>query len=677
MKAIKYIIPFLCVTTMLTACTDDDYSVLEKSGTPQIQVTSPGTILMGDTMKVSVGCSDAAGIALSTLKAELCYGDEVVESTTLRTQVAGQYLVKLPVPFLRYVPNGEAKLKLTLQNATTKTSVTTVTVPVERPHIEGLLFVNSDGESFPMTEVADYQYAVTIRPSATAFKGHFQTADKHWLFGSDGSEMALGGTGNVDFRSESTGDTDVTFNIFDYTYGPNIDSEVAALMFTADENTITREMTQGRTYAISGIVNSSWFVDNDFFEDNGDGTYTFIPISGEYTMVAYSEYSFLQVYPGTASAPATLQPDGTGAIWIIGSKGINKPFLDSDNNQGWWTDIDKDFCMAPISEKTYRITLTVGKQLSAEEVNFKFFGQPNWGIEFLGDGSGDYNLTCNNDVFGVGMGKEVNGADNGNIFLREGAVLTEGTTYVFTIDLTAGVANGKLTVTEGAAKMAKEVSLDNATPQTMNIKKGSLFRLTGVVESDWFVDNDFFVDNNDGTYTFAAMTGDYSLVGYNDYKYVQVYVADASGQPATLQPDGTGAIWIIGSKGINKPYLDSPNNEGWWTDVDKDFCLAPIAAGKYRITLTVGKQLSAEEVNFKFFGQPNWGIEFLGDGSGDYNLTCNNDVFGVGMGKEVNGADNGNIFLQDGVELTDGDTYEFTIDLTAGCANGKLSIVKK
>ena len=90
MKAIKHIIPFLCAMALLTACSDDDYSVLEKSGTPQIQATSPGTILMGDTMKVSVGCSDAAGIALSTLKAELCYGDEVVESTLLRTKVAGQ-----------------------------------------------------------------------------------------------------------------------------------------------------------------------------------------------------------------------------------------------------------------------------------------------------------------------------------------------------------------------------------------------------------------------------------------------------------------------------------------------------------------------------------------------------------------------------------------------------------
>jgi hypothetical protein len=100
--------------------------------------------------------------------------------------------------------------------------------------------------------------------------------------------------------------------------------------------------------------------------------------------------------------------------------------------------------------------------------------------------------------------------------------------------------------------------------------------------------------------------------------------------------------------------------------------MAPIAKGVYRITLTVGQQLSATGVNFKFFGQPTWGIEFNGQG-GDYHLDSDNDWFRVNAAD----SDNGNIFLKDGVILTDGETYVFTIDLTAGVANGVLTVEKK
>ena len=54
--------------------------------------------------------------------------------------------------------------------------------------------------------------------------------------------------------------------------------------------------------------------------------------------------------------------------------------------------------------------------------------------------------------------------------------------------------------------------------------------------------------------------------------------------------------------------------------------MAPIAKGVYRITLTVGQQLAATGINFKFFGQPTWGIEFNGQG-GDYHLDSDNDWF--------------------------------------------------
>lgn len=653
---------------MLTSCIDEDYKNIVQQGDPLIGVNALGNAQMGETVNFTVNCTDKTGERLSTLKAELLFTDEAVDATTIRTKEAGDYSVSLNVPYLQYIPNGEAKVRLTLQNVTTSTTIVEVPLTVERPHFSDLQFITADSTVYQMTEGDDYLYTVTVPTAESAFKGYFMTRDGKYSFGSNGSEIELGQRGNIDFVTNNTGDVLVSFNTCDYTFGPNEEITIQPLNFTEAENVITRQMQQGREYTIGGIVADDWYIDPDFFELNDDGNYVFRAIDGTYTLTAYGNYKFVQVYSGTASEPSTLQADGTGAIWVIGGNGINKPFLSTKNNNGWWTGTEWDQAAAQIKEKVYQITLTVGKQLSATDVNFKFFGQPNWGIEFKGDGS-DYSLVCNSDVFGVGDG---NGHDNGNIYLKEGATLNEGETYIFTIDLTGGTKNAPLTVKKGAGEGAQLVTLADKEPQAMSIKKGATLQFDGVVGNDWYVDPDFLKDNGDGTYTFLCISGQYAIKAYTDYQYVQVYPVNDEGKPATMQADGTGSIWVIGSDCVNKPFLTSANNKGWWTDPDWDQCMAPIAKGVYRITLTVGQQLAATGVNFKFFGQPTWGLEFNGQG-GDYHLDSDNDWFRINAAD----SDNGNIFLKDGVTLTEGDTFVFTIDLTAGVANGVLTVEKK
>ena len=653
---------------MLTSCIDEDYKNIVQQGDPLIGVNALGDAQMGETVNFTVNCTDKTGERLSTLKAELLFTDEAVDATTIRTKEPGDYSVSLDVPYLQYIPNGEAKVRLTLQNVTTSTTIVEVPLTVERPHFSDLQFITADSTVYQMTEGDDYLYTVTVSTAESAFKGYFMTRDGKYSFGSNGSEIELGQRGNIDFVTNNTGDVLVSFNTCDYTFGPNEEITIQPLNFTEAENVITRQMQQGREYTIGGIVADDWYIDPDFFELNDDGNYVFRAIDGTYTLTAYGNYKFVQVYSGTASEPATLQADGTGAIWVIGGNGINKPFLSTKNNNGWWTGTEWDQATAQIKEKVYQITLTVGKQLSATDVNFKFFGQPNWGIEFKGDGS-DYSLVCNSDVFGVGDG---NGHDNGNIYLKEGATLNEGETYIFTIDLTGGTKNAPLTVKKGAGEGAQLVTLADKEPQAMSIKKGATLQFDGVVGNDWYVDPDFLKDNGDGTYTFLCISGQYAIKAYTDYQYVQVYPVNDEGKPATMQADGTGSIWVIGSDCVNKPFLSSANNKSWWTDPDWDQCMAPIAKGVYRITLTVGQQLAATGVNFKFFGQPTWGIEFNGQG-GDYHLDSDNDWFLINAAD----SDNGNIFLKDGVTLTEGDTFVFTIDLTAGVANGVLTVEKK
>ena len=188
---------------------------------------------------------------------------------------------------------------------------------------------------------------------------------------------------------------------------------------------------------------------------------------------------------------------------------------------------------------------------------------------------------------------------------------------------------------------------------------------------DWYYDTDWFNKEEDGSYTFKAITGRYNIQADFTHKSFRIWAMNGN-EPMILNADGTGAIWIIGNEGINKPTWSAVNH-GWWTGTDSDICLTPIKDKVYQITLTVGKQLRASDVNFKFFGQPNWGTEFQGK-DGDYVLTTDSDIFGVGDG---NGHDNGNLYLQDGVILQDGDTYVLTIDLTAGTSAGVLKVEKE
>lgn len=206
------------------------------------------------------------------------------------------------------------------------------------------------------------------------------------------------------------------------------------------------------------------------------------------------------------------------------------------------------------------------------------------------------------------------------------------------------------------------------------IKQGATCNLTingNNLPDDWYYDSDWFQKEEDGSYTFKAITGRYTVLADFTHKSFRIWTMNGS-EPMSLNGDGTGALWIIGNEGVNKPTWDAVNH-GWWTGVDSDVCLTPIKAKVYQVTLTVGKQLRATGVDFKFFGQADWGIEFKGKDN-SHLISTESEVFGIGDG---NGHDNGNVYLKDGVELKDGETYVLTVDLTAGVDKAVLKVEKK
>lgn len=446
MKHIRYYIMALLALPLMASCGDDDYSAPTPAGNPVMSCTAPAAaVWMGDEVEVKVNCKDEGGVALSTLKANLLFSGQSVDETTIRTKEAGEYTVKLKVPYAQNVPDGKVDIQLTLQNVSTKSNTETLSFDIKRPHFNNLQFVSADGVKYDMTEKSDFVYQAVLPSSKKTFKGYFATKDGKFVFGSStGKDICLGETGNFNFTSENTNDVVITFDAKNYTAGPTDVLPVTVLDFADSDagKTWVGDIKQGATCNLTIDGNNlpdDWYYDSDWFQKEEDGSYTFKAITGRYTILADFAHKSFRIWTMNGSEPMSLNGDGTGALWIIGNEGVNKPTWDAVNHS-WWTGVDSDVCLTPIKDKVYQVTLTVGKQLRATGVDFKFFGQANWGIEFKGKDN-SHLISTESEIFGIG-----DGHDNGNVYLKDGVELKDGETYVLTVDLTAGVDKAVLKV---------------------------------------------------------------------------------------------------------------------------------------------------------------------------------------------------------------------------------------
>ncbi len=421
------------------ACEDDETIV----GDPTLTVESNLTAAhFGDSISFTATVADDE-VPLSTLKAQLFFGDEMVEETVIRTKTNGQYTGKIYVPFHKDIPNGTGRLKFVVQNIEFAIEEQTYDVALSRPEYPSVTLVTAEGD-YSMEKVDDYLYAVTAM-FPQKVKGYIKApainnAGNDMTFGWSSGEITEGTDTDITFSSYAAGEYEIFFNILTYQAGPFISLEFAGHeMVMVDENNykVEAELEQDQVIELDGIPNlEDWWIDPDYFADNGDGTLTFKAISGKYRVTANFSNEYFVVESMSGNDLATLQSDGSGALWIIG-EGIGKPSL--ANQVGWNT--DKALCLAQISPKVYQVTVVGGESIDSNSINFKFFHQKGWGGEYT-----NANLSTTSDIVLVGDGE--NGRDPGNLGFADGITLTQGATYVFEVDITAGLENAVLSVTQ-------------------------------------------------------------------------------------------------------------------------------------------------------------------------------------------------------------------------------------
>jgi hypothetical protein len=441
MKNLKYIISIMGLALWMS-CTDD-VSEIQPEGNPVLEVKSQFTnVHFGDVLPFTVAVSD--DIPLSVLTATLYFGDEEMETVTIRTKENGEYSGTIPVPFLKDIPDGTATLEFVLLNTTMKSAKQTIDVPITRAQYPYLILV-TEGASYPMLPTRQpNEYAATEPFPSTDLPAYIKTPvidgkGTEIVFGWEAGAVTEGVSANIPFVSPVGGAYSVTFNIKTYQAAPFFE-----ILFNGQKmNMVDKEnfqldvdLTQGQELTVEGLEDiAEWWIDPDFFVKKGDGLYDFVPMTGKYRISANLPKQYFKVEVLDGSSVASLKADGTGAIWIIGER-VGKPSVASQE-VGW--EPSRALCMAPMGNKKYQLTVVGGETIRTDEINFKFFHQKGWGGEF-----GSAAITTTSDIIFIGDG--TNGRDSGNLGIVPGVTLETGATYVFTVDVSAGIDKAVLTV---------------------------------------------------------------------------------------------------------------------------------------------------------------------------------------------------------------------------------------
>lgn len=678
MKKNIYLTLALVGVLSVASCNDDDWN----PGNPGMDVNmEQADALFGDSLPFTVKASDLE-VPLSTLKAQLYYGDEKVSETVIRTKTSGEdYTGKIYVPFLPSIANGKATLKYVLQNIHFTTTEQEQEITLARPDFPYLTLVTDEGTEYKMERTALYQYNVT-NEFPQKLKAYIKTPKtgengNELRFGWDNdNKIAVGGDNTISFSNTEPGAYEVKFNVYSYEASPFVKLKVnGEEMDMVDANTYTMDLSLKKNDLLEfvGVPGyDNWYIDPDYFSKEADGKLKFLPMDGSYRITADLKYQYFKVIALKGNEAATLQNDGTGAIWVLGN-GIGKPSVGA-NEVGW--NPGKGLCMSQISAKKYQVTVVAGKTLKADKIDFKFFYQDGWGDEYT-----HTDITTNSDLVGIGVGGDDLPGD-GNLYLLDGKSFELGGIYRFTVDVTGGVKKAVLSIEKiGVEELPKVdvsidgVKMDQVDPDTYRMQKsftqGQTIAVAGIDDIDsWWINPDFFSKESGNTFKFLPMDGEYRIVADMAMKYFAVTRMNGN-TVATLGDDGHGAVWLMGW-GVGSPSLD--HQFGWNTG--NNYCMPEISPKVYRLTAiagpekgsSMGQRIRFDYLSCKFFFQD--GYKDGGEFSGANALT-------IAPGSEAYIADKGNIELADEVKLEVGVTYVMTVDLTAGNDKGVISFVKK
>lgn len=392
----------------MSSCKDEIDQFDNHGSSTIVSFVGPEKAYMGDSISFDFEVSSSE-VKINQAKIQLYYGEELVSEAFYPLKADGKYRGKVLAPYLKNIPDGEAKVILRVQNERFANDFKEMVIAVERPKYKSLKLVASNGVEYIMTPVEGKPYEYCARASfpldmnasiiAPAFDDGTSSPyleGNELRFGMDESRISINAPKNIGFETTgygTDGKYDITFNTltfegapfpkfglrFDTTQGKFLEFEGSGNVFTVETEFVKDEIIK-----VSGIKNEydelwknpTWFdivkEDNSLLHFRGrTGKYRFTLNKGlKAIMMEQLENT---VTPSILNATA---------MWVVGNDKIGFPSF-VKNNINWNT--GKAFNLVPLTATKYELVLLVGQNVDG--VNFKFFGQKGWSPEWKGPGA--------------------------------------------------------------------------------------------------------------------------------------------------------------------------------------------------------------------------------------------------------------------------------------------------
>ena len=354
--------------------------------------------VFGENVEFLVGVPATADV--TSVTAALIKDGKQLASETVRITDASSYSPDainggLQIPYVKNIADGQYDVMF-VATGKSERAEKTVKINLSHPEFKTVEFVaGSDRFALYASDAASpleaYSWSYVGKLPA-ALSGYFEAKT------ADGSVYSFGGS-NVDniefgnttpvalysYESEIPEGT-ITFDVKSFQVKYPLEAMWVEVPETTDPSypgTTDVEFKKGQIVSFAGLGNL--WVDIDFFDNNGDGTYTFRAEGGLYRLTNQADWGSLRVERLSSSTGdlGTFTWDEMGnitsneAIWCLGNYNFGKPDQRAVRDGRVFSDWETydGYCMAKIDDYKYQITLRVYNYAS-----LKFFQTKlNWG----------------------------------------------------------------------------------------------------------------------------------------------------------------------------------------------------------------------------------------------------------------------------------------------------------
>ena len=337
----------------------------------------------GTNVDFTVTAAEAANVTVTIVNEE----GAAVATSTVRESAEGVFAGKLAIPYTKNIADGTYSVLVLAIGKTSDRAEKMLSINLAHPEFQSVSLV-TEGTRFPLTKGEGNVWAYTgVLPAV--LKGYFEakTAEATFVFGGANLDnIELGSTEALElyeYESEIAEGT-ISFDVVSFAVAYPQNVKVVEVPVTTDSNypgTVDVDFKKGQIVEFKNL--GDLWVDVDFFDNNGDGTYTFRAEGGRYKLTNQANWGSLRTERlNSSNGMGEFHWDGdkittNEAIWCLGNYYFGKPDQKPIRDGRVWSDWETydALCMAKIDTYTYQITLRVYNYAS-----YKFFQTKlNWG----------------------------------------------------------------------------------------------------------------------------------------------------------------------------------------------------------------------------------------------------------------------------------------------------------